>query len=136
MKYRECKTINQYSEISVIFFKNFEAQCFLSVNYFLMNLLTLCSRKYLKFARLFCNSDYFIGAIIIQIVFDCSTGVCFCRQWHLCQFLNLRDLSTHQFGLFFPCPTSNKMRVGVHWTPSPPLVVLRLDFLELCFLKK
>ena len=55
----------------------------------------------------------------------------FGKQWHLCKFLILGDLATHPFGLLFPCPTSEKMKVGVHWTP--PSVVLRWDFLKLYF---
>ena len=41
----------------------------------------------------------------------------FCRQWYVCKFHILGDLSNHLFGLVFPCPTSEKIRVGVHWTP-------------------
>ena len=58
----------------------------------------------------------------------------FCRQWYLCKFLILGGLSNHQFGLAFPCPTSEKMRAGVHWIGGF-LVVLRWDFLNLRFLK-
>ena len=63
----------------------------------------------------------------------------FCRQWQLCMFLILGLLSTHLFGLVFSCPTSEKVRVEFHLTsPSPLLssVVLRWDFLKLCFMKK
>ena len=44
----------------------------------------------------------------------------FCREWHLRKFLILGDLSRHLFGLISPCPTSEKMRVGVHQMPAPP----------------
>ena len=44
----------------------------------------------------------------------------FCREWHLRKFLILGDLSRHLFGLISPCPTSEKMRVGVHRMPAPP----------------
>ena len=58
----------------------------------------------------------------------------FCKQWHLCKFLILGDLTTHLFGLVFPRPTSEKMRVGSNRPPPLP-VVLRWDFLKLRFLK-
>ena len=45
-------------------------------------------------------------------VFSYLLGLC--RQWHLCKFLILGDLSTHLFYLVFLCPTSENMRVGVH----------------------
>ena len=59
------------------------------------------------------------------------------KQWHLCKFLILGDLSTYLFGLVFLHPTAKKMRIEVHWThrSAPFLVVLRWDFLKFCFLK-
>ena len=62
----------------------------------------------------------------------------FCRQWLLCKFLILGNLSTHLFGLVFRHPTSEEMRVGVHRTPPPPSVVLRWDFFKVgtLFFKK
>ena len=59
----------------------------------------------------------------------------FYRQWHLYKFLILGDLSTHLFGLVFPHPTSEKMRVAVHQTSPSPSVVLTWDFFRLPFLK-
>ena len=41
----------------------------------------------------------------------------FCRERYLCKFLILEGLSPQLFGLIFPCPTSKKMRVGVHRAP-------------------
>ena len=50
-------------------------------------------------------------------VFFFSYLLNFCREWwHLCKFLILGDLSPHLFGLIFPCPTSEKIRVGFHRT--------------------
>ena len=48
----------------------------------------------------------------------------FCRQWHLCKFLILGDLSTDLFGLLFLQPTSEKIGVGV----GPTLSSINLGF--------
>ena len=52
----------------------------------------------------------------------------FYRQWHLCKFLNLGDLSTHLFGLVFLHPTSEKMRVAVHQTPPLSVSSINVGF--------
>ena len=61
----------------------------------------------------------------------------FSRQWHLCKFLILGHISTHLFGLVFPSLTSRKMSLGStapsHSPPLPPLLLLRWNFLKLCF---
>ena len=55
----------------------------------------------------------------------------FCREWHLCKFLILGDLSPHLFALIFLCPTSEKMRVG----PSP-LSCIKVGFFKTLFFEK
>ena len=61
----------------------------------------------------------------------------FCREWLLCKFLFLGDLSPHLFDLIFLCPTSQKMRrLGTIGNHPPSSLVLRCDFLKHCFLKK
>ena len=42
----------------------------------------------------------------VSIVF--SYWLNFFREWHLCKFLILEDLSPHLFGLILPCPTSKR----------------------------
>ena len=54
----------------------------------------------------------------VFVVFSYLLNIC--RQCQLCKFFILGHLSTYLFSLVFPCPTSEKMRVGVHWTPFPP----------------
>ena len=55
----------------------------------------------------------------------------FSLQWHLCKFLILGDLSTHLFGLVFPCRNPRKWGLG-----STGLLPPWWDFLKLCFFKK
>ena len=55
----------------------------------------------------------------------------FCRQWHLCKFLILGDLSTDLFGLVFLHPTSKKIGVGV----GPTLSSINLGFFKTLFFK-
>ena len=57
----------------------------------------------------------------------------FCRQWLLCRFFSLGDLSTHLFGLVFPCHTSEEMMVWVHRTP---LSSIKVGFFKALFSKK
>ena len=59
----------------------------------------------------------------------------FCKQWHLCKFLILGDLTTHLFGLVFPRPTSEKMRVGSNRPPPPPSSI-KVGFFKTSFFKK
>ena len=55
----------------------------------------------------------------------------FCRQWYLCKFLILGDLSTHLFVWFsFPVPHFQENRIS-----PPSSVVLKWEFSKLCFLK-
>ena len=55
----------------------------------------------------------------------------FCRQWYLCKFLILGDLSTHPFVWFsFPVLHFQENRIS-----PPSSVVLKWGFLKLCFLK-
>ena len=53
----------------------------------------------------------------------------FCRQWHLCEYLILGDLSTHLLGLVFSCLTSDKMRI---WVPHS----IKVRFFKSLFFKK
>ena len=55
----------------------------------------------------------------------------FCRQWYLCKFLILGDLSTHLF-VWFSFPVPHFQENGI---PPPSSVVLKWEFLKLCFLK-
>ena len=57
----------------------------------------------------------------------------FCREWHLCKFLILEELSAHLFGLTFPCPTSKK--IGLEFT-GHPLSSIKVGFFETLFLEK
>ena len=57
----------------------------------------------------------------------------FFREWHLCKFLFFRRPFSPSAWFNFPCPTSQKMRVGVSLNLPPPH--LSLSFSPHCFLK-
>ena len=72
------------------------------------------------------------GADEPQLVCFCvffSYLINFCRQWHLCEYLILGDLSTHLLGLVFSCLTSAKMRI---WVPHS----IKVGFFKSLFFKK